>query len=251
MAAHRRSILITGASSGLGAGMARAYAAQGHDLALCARRLDALNDLKAELSSAGQIEVRALDVNEHEAVFAVFKDLDIALGGIDRAIINAGISDGRSLGLGYFANNLKIAETNFVAAVAQIEAALDIFRRRGAGHLVLIASMAAVREMPRSMATYAASKAGLAHLGKGLAIEFAQTPIRVSTVLPGYIRTPLVADKGPLPWEVDEERGVRALVREISKEKRLSYVPPWRWAVIAFIIRLMPFALYRRSAGND
>src|SRR3954454_20850683 len=99
----RQKILITGASSGLGAGMARAFAAKGRDLALCARRVDRLDELRAELSRRHPnitIAVAALDVNDHDRVPEVFTELADRLGGIDRIIVNAGIGKGAPLGSG-------------------------------------------------------------------------------------------------------------------------------------------------------
>ena len=98
----RQKILITGASSGLGAGMARSFAAKGRDLALCARRTDRLDELKAELSQqypAVKIAVAALDVKDHEQVPKVFAELSDELGGIDRIIVNAGIGSGAPAGI--------------------------------------------------------------------------------------------------------------------------------------------------------
>ena len=99
----RQKILITGASSGLGAGMARSFAAKGRDLALCARRTDRLDELKAELSQQHpgiKIAVAQLDVNDHEQVPKVFGELSDELGGTDRIIVNAGIGKGAKLGSG-------------------------------------------------------------------------------------------------------------------------------------------------------
>ena len=89
----RQKILITGASSGLGAGMARQFAAKGRDLALCARRLDNLEELKAELTAqypGVTVAIAALDVNDHDQVPKVFDELSDQLGGIDCVIVNAG-----------------------------------------------------------------------------------------------------------------------------------------------------------------
>src|SRR5262249_38440219 len=99
----RQKILITGASSGLGAGMARSFAAKGRDLALCARRTDRLDELKAELSQQYpriKIAVAALDVNDLEQVPRVFAELSDELDGLDRVIVNAGIGKGAKLGTG-------------------------------------------------------------------------------------------------------------------------------------------------------
>ena len=101
MANPRMNILITGASSGLGAGMALEFAAQGHKLALCARRSERLLDLQRELIERHEVRVgiRALDVNDHAQVFTVFEDFAMALGSLDRVIVNAGVGEGRRIGL--------------------------------------------------------------------------------------------------------------------------------------------------------
>ncbi len=243
----RPTILITGASSGLGAGMAEAFARKGHHLALCARRTEPLEALARQARPDQRMEVRALDVNDHEAVFATFAELDETLGGLDRIIVNAGVGDGRPLGHGAFTRNRLIAETNFIAALAQAEAALGLFAARSRGHLVLIASMSAVRGLPGTLAAYAASKAALAQLGEGLALEYATSPIRISTILPGYIRTPLNAHKERMLFEVDAAAGVRAIVHAIEGENRIAHVPYWPWAPLSWVMRWLPFPLLARA----
>jgi short-subunit dehydrogenase len=89
--------LITGASSGLGAEMARQLAARGHDLALCARRTDRLDELAVQVTTAhpaARVSVKALDVTDHDAVFRVFDEFAEELGGLDRVVVNAGIGKG-------------------------------------------------------------------------------------------------------------------------------------------------------------
>ncbi|MFX5918379.1 SDR family NAD(P)-dependent oxidoreductase, partial [Acinetobacter baumannii] len=119
----RKNILITGASSGIGAGMAREFAARGHNLALCARRTERLLELQAELEAAHgvSVSVQALDVNDHASVFEVFEAFAAEFGTLDRIIVNAGIGDGRRIGKGHFEINRRTAETNFIAALAQCE----------------------------------------------------------------------------------------------------------------------------------
>jgi short-subunit dehydrogenase len=155
----RQKILITGASSGLGAGMARAFAARGRDLALCARRIERLDELKAELSQQYPgiaVAVAALDVNDHEQVPKVFAELSDTLGGIDRVIVNAGIGKGAPLGSGKLWANKATIETNLVAALVQIETALQMFKQQGSGHLVLISSVLGAKGVPAVKAAYAA-----------------------------------------------------------------------------------------------
>ena len=173
--------IITGASSGLGAEMARQLAARGWDLGLAARRLDRLEELRDEIvgRTGRRVEVRALDVTDDDQVFAVFRAFKEDFGTIDRVVVNAGLGKGAPLGTGRYDANKQTAMTNFVAALAQTEAAMEIFREQGAGHLVMISSMSAVRGMPKTLTTYAATKAGVAHLAEGLRDELHGTPIKV------------------------------------------------------------------------
>jgi short-subunit dehydrogenase len=157
----KKTILITGASSGLGAEMARQFAARGHDLALCARRTERLEELREEIAGAHpdvRVELRALDVNDDDAVFEVFRAFKADFGTIDRVVVNAGLGKGAPLGTGRYDANKQTAMTNFVAALAQSEAAMEIFREQNAGHLVMISSMSAMRGMPKAGTVYAATK---------------------------------------------------------------------------------------------
>jgi short-subunit dehydrogenase len=242
----RTNILITGASTGLGRGMALEFAARGRNLALCARRIELLTALKAEIATrfpGVKVAVRALDVNEHERVFEVFRALRDELGGLDRIIVNAGVGRGAPVGTGRFDANKATAETNFVAALAQCEAAVEIFRAQRAGHLVTIASVAAIRGLPRYQTVYAATKAGLASLTEGIRADLWGTPIRVSTIYPGYIESDISSGASKRMFLVDTATGCRALVRAIESERAKSFVPPWPWSAIAFLMRHVPLGL--------
>ena len=246
----RMNILITGASTGLGRGMALEFAARGRNLALCARRLELLEALKGEIAArfpGVRVALRALDVNEHAQVPVVFKALSDELGGLDRIIVNAGVGGGAPVGTGRFAVHLKTAETNFVAALAQCEAAVELFRARQAGHLVTIASVAAIRGLPRSQTVYAATKAGLATLTEGIRGDLWDTPIRVSAIYPGYIESDISSGARKRMFLVDTATGCRALVRAIESERPRCFVPPWPWAPMALLMRHLPLGLLRRA----
>ncbi|MFV8319788.1 SDR family oxidoreductase [Mycobacterium sp. 23] len=247
----RQKILITGASSGLGAGMARAFAAQGRDLALCARRTDRLEELKAELSQqypSVKIAVAQLDVNDHDQVPKVFGELSDELGGIDRIIVNAGIGKGARLGSGKLWANKATLKTNLIAALVQIEAALEMFNQRGSGHLVLISSVLGNKGVPGVKAAYAASKAGLSSLGESLRAEYAKGPIKVSVMEPGYIESEMTAKSGTTMLMVDNETGVRKLVAAIEREPGRAAVPWWPWAPLVQLMRVLPPPLTKRFA---
>lgn len=247
----RKTILITGASSGIGAGMAREFAAKGNDLALCARRTERLDALRQELEAAHgiRVSVRALDVTDYAQVFEVFEAFAAEFGTLDRIIVNAGVGNGRRIGTGHFDTNRQTAETNFVAALAQCEAAVAIFRRQKAGHLVTVSSMSAKRGLPKHLTTYAASKAGLALLSEGIRAELLNTPIKVTTLFPGYIRTELNEGAGKLPFEVSTEVGSRALVKAIEREPATACVPSQPWTTVGFLMQHLPLRWVAKLGG--
>jgi short-subunit dehydrogenase len=242
----RQKILITGASSGLGAGMARAFAAKGRDLALCARRTDRLDELKAELLERHPgitVAVAALDVNDHERVPEVFAELSGELGGIDRIIVNAGIGKGAPLGSGKLWANKATIETNLIAALVQIETAIEMFKRAGGGHLVLISSVAGNRGVPGVKAAYAASKAGVSSLGESLRAEYAKGPIKVTVLEPGYIESEMTAKSETTMLMVDNETGVNAMVAAIERERGRAIVPSWPWVPLVALMKVVPTRL--------
>jgi short-subunit dehydrogenase len=239
----RQKILITGASSGLGAGMARQFAAKGRDLALCARRTDKLEELKAELTQqypGVKVAIAELDVNDHEQVPKVFNALSDELGGIDRIIVNAGIGKGAPLGSGKLWANKATIETNLVAALVQAETAIEMFKQAGSGHLVLISSVLGNKGVPGIKAAYAASKAGVSSLGESLRAEYPKGPIKITVVEPGYIESEMTAKSATTMLMVDNETGTKAMVNSIERENGRAVVPWWPWAPLVQLLKFLP-----------
>ena len=229
--------------------MAREFAERGRNLVLCARRTDRLEKLALELRSnhpSSKVVLKTLDVNDHDEVFRVFRESAEELGRIDRVIVNAGLGKGQPLGTGFFQANKQTAETNFIAALAQCEAAIEIFRKQNDGHLVTVSSMSAMRGMPGTVTTYAATKAGLAALTEGIRADLLRTPIRVTTLFPGYIESEMNSNVKNKIFVVDTATGCRALVRAIEKEPATACVPPWPWTAIGFLMRNVPLGLLAR-----
>ena len=243
-----KTILITGASSGIGAGMAREFAQMGYNLAICARRLERLETLKQELEQQYGIRViaKSLDVTNYDQVFQVFREFKQDFGQLDRIIVNAGVGEGRRIGKGNFAINKATVETNFISALAQCEAAVEIFREQNSGHLVMISSVSAIRGMPKHLTAYGASKAAVAHLAEGIRAELIDTPIQVTTIFPGYIRTEINEGAKKLPFEVDEKTGSRLLAAEIEKAPIKAYVPKWPWLPLGLAMKVLPLKLVNK-----
>ena len=243
-----KTVLITGASSGIGEGMARLFAKLGYNLAICARRSERLEQLKADLINSYpsiKVEYRVLDVADYESIFDVFQDFNTEFAHIDRIVVNAGVGESRRIGKDGFDINRRTAEINFVSALAQCEAAMQIFREQNSGHLVVISSMSAMRGLPGYITTYSASKAAIAHLAEGIRADMllSKLPIQITTIYPGYIRTEINEGAKPLPFEVDAETGTTAIVAAIESGVDEACVPSLPWSIVGQAMKRLPLPL--------
>lgn len=239
--------LLTGASSGIGAQLARELARHGYDLALAARRTESLQALASELQSrhGRKVVVLPLDVTDYAACADVVGLAANALGGLDGVIANAGIALAGKAGGGHFERIRLTLETNLLGAIACLEAAAVLFRQQGHGHLVGIASVAGKRGLPRSLG-YSASKAGLIAYMESLAAEFHGKPIDTTLLLPGFIDTPLNEDMAKRPFLISVERGAQLIARHIDRRSRSAYVPGWPWALLGRLLPYLPSAWLAR-----
>lgn len=191
-----RIVLITGASSGFGAHFARLFAAHGARVVIGARRVDRLAELGTELGDAALAV--AMDVTDEGSIKAAYDAAEAKWGTVDTVIANAGIAvAGRSIDLAV-ADVASVVNTNFIGLyLTAREGARRMiaaeFKANGRGRVVLIGSITA--EMTgQGDAAYAATKAGVAHLGRQFAREWVRQGINVNTIQPGYIRTEIGGD---------------------------------------------------------
>jgi len=242
-----RRVFITGASSGLGQALARAYAAQGAVLGLVARRGDLLQQLCDSLPQPQRHRVYALDVTDHAALAAAAADFIAAEGGADVVIANAGISQGT---LTDYAEDLPVFEriiaTNVTATVATFTPFLTDMRARAdraACRLVGIGSVAGIRGLPGGGA-YSASKAAVISYCESLRVELRNSGIKVVTIAPGYIDTPMTqVNQYSMPFLMPPEKFAAKAIATI--EQGCSYrVIPWQMGVVAKLLRLLPNAVY-------
>lgn len=238
-------VFITGASSGIGAALAAAYARRGAQLALVGRRERALLDLQDILP--GKHRTYVVDVRDRPALHAAAADF-LALGPVDVVIACAGISAGTlTEELGDYEVFESIIATNLNATVTTFEPFISSMKARGQGRLVGVSSVAAVRGLPGAGA-YSASKAAVQNYCESLRVELSSTGVKVVTLAPGFIQTPMTAHnpyKMPFLMPVGDfaEQAVRAV------DKGVSYkIIPWQMAWVARILRWTPDRLYDRIA---
>lgn len=242
------AVFITGASSGLGAALAKQYAAQGHTLGLLARRRDRLHELAASLP--GRHYLYVVDVQDRDELHAAAYNFIEQVGEVDVVIACAGISAGTlTEEADDFAVFKAIFETNVMATVSTFEPFVPQMIKRRAGTLVGIASVAGVRGLPGAGA-YSASKSAVTTYCESLRLELKPHNVGVVTIAPGYIRTEMTA-KNPyqMPFLMDAEVFATKALTAIQ-QKRSYAVIPWQMGVVGKLMRLLPNWLYDRLAVN-
>lgn len=238
-----KSVVITGASSGIGEALAREFAQRGYSIALCARRIEKLESLRKELAdnhSSIQVISAALDVNELETVPSVFNEIKNTLGSIDIVIANAGITGVRRTGSGDLTVDKQVMQTNLYGAIATVDAAVAIFRQQGFGHIVGMSSFSAFRGIPGS-AAYSASKAALTNYLQAVGTElYRKKDIKVTAIHPGFIRTEIDDNIDKFPFVIDADKAARTMANAIEKGKSDIVVPNWPWALLRKVMPKLP-----------
>lgn len=234
-----KTVFITGASSGLGKGMAREFAERGYHLALAARRC--MNDFASELSDNYGVTVKTytLDVTDCSAVKDCLQQVSEEFYSLDIVIANAGIGVNARIGEGDFEAVKATVDTNVTGLMATVEHALPLLRRQGFGQLVGLSSVAGERGMP-SIGVYCASKSFVTTYLKTLQLETAKEPIDVTILAPGYIDTPINQGAKSRPFVISLEQGAKELVDKIERKVSFAFVPAWPWAVVARVMRYLP-----------
>jgi short-subunit dehydrogenase len=236
-------VFITGASSGIGAALAREYARRGATLGLFARRGDALAALAAELAPT-TCAVYTGDVRDADSLRDAVADFLRRFGAADIVLANAGISVGTLTG--HTEDNARfraVLETNVLGLVHTFQPFLPAMLAARRGKLVGISSVAGFRGLPGAGA-YSASKAAAISYLESLRVELKGTGISVLTICPGYIATPMTAENPyPMPFLLHADKAARLIARAIERRRRF-YVLPWQMAWLGLLLRILPRSLY-------
>lgn len=241
-------VFLTGASSGIGEALARHYAARGATLGLVARRGDLLRSLASALPTPP--ETYPADVCDGAAMQGAASAFIARHGVPDLVIANAGISIGTLTEHAEDAETFReVMEVNVMGMVRTFQPFVAPMRERGSGALAGIASVAGFRGLPGATA-YSASKAAAIRYLEGLRVELRGTGVRVTTLCPGYIRTPMTA-RNPyrMPFIITAEDAARRFARAIDSGTSYAVIP-WQMAIVGRILGILPNALYDRLAAK-
>jgi len=238
-------VLITGASSGIGQALALHYARQGHRLALFGRQVISIKSwLDAENISAGSYQLYSTDVSSFDSMAAAAQDCMARQGVPDVVIANAGISIGiDSAQRDDLDVMARIFATNVMGVAATFGPLIAAMTARGSGTLVGIGSVAGIRGLPGHGA-YCASKAAVISYCESLRGELRSSGVKVVTICPGYIATPLTQNNSySMPFLM--QPAVFAEQAIVAIEAGTSYrVIPWQMGVVAKLLRLLPNWLF-------
>ncbi len=234
--------LITGASSGIGAALARRLARHGEHVVLMARRRPLLEELAAEIAAAGSAEALPCDVTDAAATRAAIDSILQRHGRIDRLILNAG-GGGRTPPEQLKAAEMRAAfDLNVMGVAHVVEAALPALLRRRSGQIVAIGSIAGFRGLPHA-AAYGAAKAALMNYVESLRLDLAPKGISVTLAAPGFIVSRDTRKKRSKPMSIALDPAADILFAAIlAKRPYVSF--PWRLAWLARLMRLLPAGLY-------
>lgn len=235
-----KKIIIVGASSGIGREIACKYVAVGNKVGITGRRENLLNEVKEKFPK--EIFVSCFDVMANENQKKI-KQLIEELGGLDILIYNSGYGD-PSKDLNWVIENAT-TKTNVNGFVEIVSYAFNHFVAQGHGRIAITSSVAAVRGNSWAPA-YSASKAFMSNYAEGLNIKAKrlQKDIVITDIRPGFIDTKMAKGKGQF-WVIPKEKAADEIIKAIEKKKQVVYVTK-RWWLVAQVMKMLPFAIYRR-----
>ena len=236
------SVFLTGASSGLGEALARHYAARGAKLGLVARRADLLERLGQSLPAGA--DTYAADVRDLAALKAAAADFMAKHGVPDLVIANAGVSHGT---LTECADDIEvfrqIMDINVIGMGNTFHPYVAAMHAAGHGTLAGVASVAGYRGLPGAGA-YSASKAAAIRYLESLRVELRGSGVRVATICPGYIATPMTErNPYPMPFLITADDFARRFARALDAGKDYAVIP-WQMGVVAKVLAVLPNALF-------
>ena len=237
-------VIVTGASSGIGAALARHYARQGAVLGLIARRQAELENLRLQLPTAATIY--PADVRDASALAAAAADFIARHGCPDIVIANAGVSIGTATDAADDTSVFQdVMDINVLGMVKTFQPFVAAMREAGRGTLVGIASVAGYRGLPGSGA-YSASKAAAISYLESLRVELFASGVKVVTICPGYVATPMTAaNPYPMPFILSADAAARKIAATVARG-RAHAVIPWPMALVGGLLHVLPRWLYDR-----
>lgn len=235
-------IIIIGATSGIGKSLAAYYAAGDHVLGITGRRTEKLTEIEKDFSST-TIHSLFMDVAKVEKSRLVMEELVAKMGGCDLIIINAGVGFEKA----NYKQELQTLDVNARGFMSLANWSFEYFKKQGKGHLAGITSLAGIRSSPYAT-DYHATKAFASSYLQGLRYRSAKwynKSITVSDIRPGFVETAMTENNKKMFWVAKPEKAAKQIAQALKKKKNVAYITK-RYAIIAFVLRVLPDWIYKR-----
>lgn len=240
-------VFITGASTGLGEGLAKHYAEQGATLGLVARREGLLQEHKAAFEKLGAtVHIYPRDVADTEGMQTAIDDFLSQAGGVDLVIANAGVGIKDRIAEGEAAEIAWLMQVNVIGVTNTVVPFVPTMLEQGSGILCAISSMAGHRALPRRTA-YSTSKVAVRTFMDGMRMDLHGSGVHAMTLCPGFVTTPLTEDNPEMFFVIDVDKAVDYMTSAIAA-KKTTFSFPWQMNMMKAVLKRAPEALVRRSA---
>ncbi len=241
---NRRVCFITGASSGLGMGLAIRLAQEGYAVGLAARREAQLEEVAEKIREhGGTAGIFPCDVSQRDQVAGAIRRCEEELGPVHLLVANAGVSVNTRVEAFDTMEIERVIRVNLLGAVYATEAVLEGMLNRGQGQIVAVSSIAGFAGLPMS-AAYSASKGGMTNFFESLRIDLRGSGVDVTVITPGFVKTPMTDhNQHSMPFLMDLEPAVDLMARAIRKRKK-SLAFPWPLAAVVWSARALPRPAY-------
>ncbi|OAI51803.1 hypothetical protein AYO44_04865 [Planctomycetaceae bacterium SCGC AG-212-F19] len=239
--------VVTGASSGIGWALAKVLAAEGWQVGLVARRTDLLQRLTEEIRATGGTAAHATaDVGDRQQTLDAIHAIATQLGPVDLLVANAGVGKPTLLNPVNIADIEAMIRVNLLGVIYSIEAVLPAMLQRRTGHLAAVSSLGSYKGLPGESA-YCASKAAVNTYMEGLRIQLRGQGIAVTTLCPGFVRTPMTSvNTSPMPFLLEPEEAARRIVRALRRRRKVFNFP-WQMTLLMKMVGWLPDWIVARA----
>jgi len=240
-----KSVLITGASSGIGWALVEALAPFQVKFGLLSRRLQPMQELAEKFKNSGStFWLKSCDVKNQSETQKAINEFYLQSGSLDVVWVNSGVSGRTSFTKWNWDNFESVLNTNLKGAVYTIIPALEIMDEQNSGTIVGIGSASSMRGMPKHP-MYSMTKIGLHYFMESMSAELPQ--IQFTIIHPGFVDTPLNAGRSGRIWLMQPDKAAQLMIKAVAKQKKV-YIYPFRMKLVYYLVRFIPARLYSWGA---
>jgi short-subunit dehydrogenase len=242
-----KSVIITGASSGIGLALVEVLSAYHVQFGLISRRLEPMKELTMRFKDSGSsFWLRSCDVRNRNEIDLAIKEFHQYAGKLDAIWVNSGVSGRTSFAKWNWGNCENVLNTNLKGAIYSIIPSLEIMSEQQSGTVIGVGSATSMRGMPKHP-IYSLTKIGLHYFMESLSLELPQ--IQFTIIHPGFVDTPLNTGRPGRIWLMQPDKAAKLMVKAVAKRKKV-YIYPFRMKLLYYLVRILPAWIYQWGASK-